>query len=407
MIYVKVSKSVQLPGESVPTTAENVQYQSKDATVSDAHPYWKAFADGFVEGFTFPFAALFGMAGCSNNFPLPATNDGAPCDTSVDAGAHDMGSDVDAADVPADVTAAQDAALDASDDAADSCEEFCDADLVDVEEVALPDAVTEDIADIEDVPADIPEDATLIDAAEDVDLPDATTSDVAEDADAVMCQDFCDAGVDATLDVGLPQDVTSTSNIWGPTPDGQVFCTSDDPLYNTLLPASGQTYFTSMCTYLDTVEVFSIVKDAQGKKQVIDNIVPLTVDLFNVDFNNAADVALKKGTSIFAKFNALVPTTSLLPLEPQFASGKDEIEFKLAPDADLTWDATWLAVDSLGHEVSAKYNPADPISGVQAYLSVSYVKGQGLFAVYTFPCVFPKPYPPEGLATCPQKAVQP
>lgn len=207
-------------------------------------------------------------------------------------------------------------------------------------------------------------------------------------------------------------DVTPAPSKWGPIPDGEVFCTSDNPVYNTILNASGVSYFSPMCAYLDTIEVLTITKDANGKKQFSDKVIPLDITQFNVNFSDLSDVALKSSTSIFVKFNALLPSGNNLPLDPAFTSGDTELEFKLDPTFDLTKDPTWMTKDSLGHVVTAKYNAA--AGATPAHLSISYAKGVGLFANYTFPCVIPNASAPidyskspGDYAKCPQKAMKP
>lgn len=207
-------------------------------------------------------------------------------------------------------------------------------------------------------------------------------------------------------------DVTPALSKWGPIPSGQVFCTADNPLYNTILKASGTAYFSPMCAYLDTIEVLTITKDANGKKQFSDKVIPLDITQFNVNFSDLSDVALKSSTSIFVKFNALLPSGNNLPLDPAFTSGDTELEFKLDPTFDLTKDPTWITKDPQGHDVTAKYNAA--AGATPAYLSVSYAKGAGLFANYTFPCVIPNASAPidyskspGDYAKCPQKAMKP
>lgn len=238
---------------------KNTPQQAKDTFVIDEHPYWNAFADGFVEGFSLPFVAAFsvlGMVGCDSGNRLAhyPNEDAAKLDAHGDTSS-DGGSNVDGPVPVEDVAEGVDATIldgaelppedisveDAADGAADLAGDVTDTDGV----VTPPDMSVNDASDaedaIQDAAADLSEDATAADGTElppDISVddtvqdagadladdatvadgielpPDAVSVDAAadvvddtSDAAAPICQYFCDAGISET-DAALPADAT-------------------------------------------------------------------------------------------------------------------------------------------------------------------------------------------------------
>lgn len=200
------------------------------------------------------------------------------------------------------------------------------------------------------------------------------------------------------------EDVTPAPSFWKPVPAGEVFCTADNPLYNTILKAGGSTYFSPMCVYLDTVMTFVLVN---GQPEI--KTLPFTPEVFSVNYNDLADVALKSSMTIYVKFESLLPASLDLKtssVEPPFVAGAS-VALQLDPVSKLTGDPNWKGVG-----MSVTYYSA--VGTTPANLSISYAKGVGLFANYTFPCVIPNASAPidyskspGDYAKCPQKTVMP
>ena len=386
---------VQLPGEVNSTVADQVKPQ---AAASNDQSYWGAFSDGFVKGFSLPFQALFGLAGCSSR-PFPLVDKGEtiilPCDTSLDAGVHnDAADEVDAADAPTD--SIQDVAIDTSDDAEDVCQDFCDADLVDAEEVALPDAVTKDVApDVEDaaedIAADIPEDVTLSDAAEDVALPEDAT--IADDTNAnEICQYFCDAGIDSDV-VDVPADVTSVED--APVTSGGVpsqICST--PISGPLTLSAPLNSVAAACTN-DTINSLIIgAKGCVAECGFYDN---------NVILSTAPNTPVKFAMNLFAPPQApmQVYTITLALQPPTLSDGSTPglpgflgSSFVFAFNQklyDTVGDVVWDAQDNdpkgnLLGTVQIKYQPQDFFFQLPEFLDITYTDLTGNKVGYRYPC---------------------
>jgi hypothetical protein len=414
MIHVKTNRSVQLPGEPVPTTAENVQYQSKDAIASNTHPYWKAFSGGFIEGFTFPFAALFGMAGCSNNFSLPPTNDGAPCDASADSAMGEISKTDASADGqvrPLDVQpedAELDVAVDVEDGASDVAQDLSeDATVADGQELPLDAVSTDDGLDAEEVlqdtTAELPEDATLTDSAEDVadaaDLPQNATADVAETPDVYdsgICQYFCDTGATGTTDASdavLPQDATPSADI-PPPPSGLTskLCTGPAGTETLSAPSNsvavactngtinsliqGGTSCVAECGYFDSTEILF----SQN---------PLSVNKFSETF---IDFAFKlPKPKITMTIHAPLLSKGKTPLLPQFM-GVSHVYVFNQEEYDKSGMFTWETQGENGKFKNSDYfqlvyQPKDEFFGTTPeFFEFTYITTTGGKISYRYPC---------------------
>lgn len=386
---------VQLPGDVNSAVVDRVKPQ---ATASNDQSYWKAFSDGFVEGFSLPFQALFGLAGCSSR-PFPLVDKGetiiVPCDTSSDAGVHnDAADEVDAADATVDASP--------TDTSEDVCQDFCAADLVDAEEVALPDAVTEDVAPdvedtVEDIAADIPEDVTLSDAAEDVALPEDATTDVDEDTfDSGICQYFCDAGISET-DVGLPADVTLTDDATATdvsTPTGVASKMCSTPVSGPLTLSAPLNTVAAACTN-DTIN--SLILGATGcvaecgfyDNNVILSTAPNTPVKFALDLFAPPQTPIQVYT-ITLSLQAPVFSDGSTPALPGFMGSSFVFAFnqKLY---DTVGDIVWDAQDNdpkgnLQGTVQIKYQPQDFFFQLPEFLDITYTDLVGNKVGYRYPC---------------------
>lgn len=416
-------KPVQLPGDMVQTTVENFTCQPKDAVVVDAHPYLNSFLEGFKEGFKFPFAMVFGIAGCSSHgSPLLDTKTIVYADCSADGGPHADGSDdvstpedVDvhsydaSADISEDVPTQTDAELDVGPDVTPDLVEDIAQDVTatqDAAEDVIPDTMTDAELDSgADVPVDVAEDATAADGVElPLDAVSIDTEDTIQDAGADLADDATAAdGVElppdamsvndtvVTEDATSPEDVTGTVGYWGLTPAGQPFCTSAD--VNTLLNPQDPSVFSAMCVYLDTVMT---LVPTNGQPDI--KTLPFTPEVFSINYNDIADVALKGSMTVYVKFAALLPANidfKNTSVEPAFAKGAS-IALQLEPISLLTGEPNWK-----GGGISLTYHAADNAN--PAYVEMSYTKGVGLSAGFSFPCIYPKPYPPQDMLACPKK----
>lgn len=412
MIQKTILKPVTLPGDANPTGVATVTSRVLPTDAATSNAYWKAFSDGFVEGLALPFAALFGMAGCSDretdtkwvkaNGADDASGDGfgeVSKDSSVktDAGAESTDT-VFAEGV--DDAEATDVAEDAS---TDICQEFCDADLIDTaEEVALPDAVTEDVAPevadteevFQDAAADIPEDATLTDAAEDVALPQDATADVAQDvSDSGICQYFC--GVDSlgTPDAVSPTDVT-LADATTPTTVGVTSKICNTPISGPLTLSAPLNSVAAACTN-DSIN--ALLLGAKGcvaecgfyDDNVILSTAPNTPVKFALDLFIPPQAPMQTYT---IKLSLQPPTLSdgFKPSLPGFLGSSFVFAFnqKLYNEVgDIVWEAQDKdANGAVKGTVQIKYQPEDFFFKLPEILDITYTDFSGSKVSYRYPC---------------------
>lgn len=414
MIQKTILKPVTLPGDTNPTAVETVASRALPTGVATSNTYWKAFSNGFVEGLALPFAALFGMAGCSDretgtkwvkaNGADDASGDGfgeVSKDSSVktDAGAESTDTvfvegvdDAEATDV-------------AEDASTDICQEFCDAELADApEEVALPDAVTEDVAPevadseevFQDAAADIPEDATLTDAAEDVALPQDATADVTPDVyDSGICQYFCDTGAadtSDTSDVTLAEDATLSSDSETTLAGvSSKMCSGPAGTQTLAAPAN------SVAVACTNSTINALIQGAQGcvaECGYYDNNVTLSTDP-----NNPVKFAMNLFVPPQAPMQLYTITLTLQ--SPMFADGGKPglpgfmgSSFVFAFNQklyDAVGDIVWEAQDkdakgAAKGVVQIKYQPQDFFFKLPEFLDITYVDLIGNKVSYRYPC---------------------
>lgn len=419
MTIIKGTRPVQLPGEPVPTTAAQVRYQPASQS-ANAHPYWNAFADGFVKGLSLPFAALFGMAGCSNELPLVTTNDGAPCETSPDGGSKaDGGADAtsrrgtdtvseegsidtdDAGptptdaelDVQPDVTA--DVALDMSEDATFTQDASSEVDAStdtmaetsgDVPVDTAEDASgTADIADAVGLPNDASDDAAPADAS----VQDAA-ADVSAETSSGICQYFCDAGTTDAADAILPQDATPATDTAGP-PVGVASKMCTGPAGTELLFAPANSV-AAACTN-DTFN--SLIMGAKGcvaECGFYDNNVMLSTNPNPVKFALNLFVPPAPPMQPYTITLALqAPTLSsgATPALPGFMGSSFVFAFNQQLYIDtgkIIWDAEDKVGTTLKGTVQILYKPQDFFFDKPETLDITYSDLTGKKMSYRYPC---------------------
>lgn len=429
MTIIKGTRPVQLPGEPVPTTAVQVRYQPASQS-ADAHPYWNAFADGFVKGLTLPIAVLFGIPGCSNELPLVTTNDGAPCETSPDGGSkadggadatsrrgtdtvsEDGSTDTDDTgptptdaelEVQPDVTA--DVALDMSEDATAtqdassegdaSTDTMTDAELDVGAEISGDVAVdtaedafgTADVADAVDLPIDASDDAAPADAS----VQDAV-DDVSAETSSGICQYFCDAGMTDAADALLPQDATPATDTAGP-PVGVASKMCTGPAGTELLFAPANSVAVA-CTSGPVNALISGAKGCVAECGFFDNNVVLsTAPNAPVPFSMmlfAPPEITKQAYTIALTLHAPVFASGKTPALPGFMESSFVFVYKVG-SFKKTGYAQWEALDkdakgSIKGQVRITYKPDDYVYDVPGFLDTTYTDTLGNDITYTYPC---------------------
>jgi hypothetical protein len=369
MIGKTILKSIALPGEINPTSAETAMGQEQQVSETFSGATWKAFSGGFKVGFAFPFAVLFGMGGCSDRetswVKVPGT-DKTVGDAAGDA-SNDSGINVDAGTTAADFSSDnEDVGVDLE-LAPDAANETSDADLVDAEKVALPDAVTED--------------ATLTDAAEDVALPQDAPADAAPDVyDSGICQYFCDAPL-----ADVPKETASTGPVYSKmcsggaygvktllAPKGAVAAACTNETINYLI--KGGNSCVAECGFYDNNVVLSTNPNQP---------VPFSTMLF------APPEVTKQSYTVTLTLHAPVFANNKTPALPGFMGSSFLFVFNQQLYSD-TGKIVWDAVDKDGANIKGMvqvlFEPQDYFFNKPETLDITYIDLIGNKVSYRYPC---------------------
>lgn len=415
MTSIESNHAVPLSKEPVPTTMAHAASQLPRDVVADAHPYWNAFADGFVKGFSFPFAVLFGMAGCApqDNPPIIIYDDTSgeelpDAEILADGGVDATTTPKETGSVPEDLASMEVAVvkkeiystkpdlgpletIDAEDavdsgpdvpaDAVDGASELQDGadegamdSMTDAAEFSAGDGVADIVAE---ALADGKSDADIVDVAETVVVQDADAKDGVPDAasdaiEAPLCQYFCDAGQSEVVDTYTPKgDVVSKlcGPLLAPANSVAAACTRADINYM----LTGATSCVAECGFFDNKVTLSTAPNTP---------VAFSMMLF------APPEITKQSYAITLKLNAPKLSNGTSPVAPGFMGSS----FVFVFNADLyalvgviLWDSTDKYPNGVS-KVVIQYEPYDFLYNQPATLDFIYHALTGQNVVFRYPC---------------------